>query len=106
MELSVEEKFNDDLWYILQKIRKQSLYSTARENITYGIAQGFFGTPYNDDEEAMMKKLHEWGVITLEETDGEFCFIEDREMIFTIKKKKNKIFIFFLLFFYYIFIKK
>lgn len=85
MEPSVEEKFNDDLWYILQKIRKQSLYSKARENITYEIPQGFFGTPYNDDEEAMMKKLYEWGVITLEETNGEFCFIEDRSMIFTIK---------------------
>ncbi len=90
MEPSVEQKFNDDLWYVLQKIRKHVLYGTTKKDTKYPIIQGFFGTPYNDDEEAMMEKLHEWSVITLEEQNGVFSFIEDELRVFIIKSINPK----------------
>lgn len=90
MEPSVEEKFNDDLWYVLQKIRKHVLYGTTKKDTKYPIVQGFFGTPYNEDEKAMMEKLHEWGVIALEEQNGALSFIEDKLRIFIIKSINPK----------------
>lgn len=95
---SLEENFNNDLWYVLQKIRKQFLYKTQDKNATYSIVQGFFGRPYNDDEKSMMEKLHEWDAILLEENNGVLSFAEDGKIIFNIKETKPKFVLMYRLF--------
>ncbi len=77
-----EENFNNDLWYVLKKIREKSLYTKYGEDIRYSVTFGFFGRPYNDAEIAMVKKLGEWKVIELTDPDG---FESDGEHVFSFK---------------------
>lgn len=83
-----EENFNNDLWYVLKKIREKSLYTKYGDDIRYSITLGFFGRPYNDAEIAMVKKLGEWKVVALaDHPDG---FEGDGEHIFLFKTVSPK----------------
>ncbi len=90
MELSPEEKFNHDLWYVLQAIRKQSLYTVGGQNIKYRTILMSNGGPHKDDQKAIIEKLNEWGAITLGEKNGEFGRIEDGLRVFYIKSTNPK----------------
>jgi hypothetical protein len=86
-----EESFNEDLWYVLQKLKKQILYNGHKPPITYSITQGFFGKPYNDEEEALVEKLHAWGIIIIEEqNDGTLSSDYDGSVFFRIEKISQK----------------
>lgn len=77
--ISPEENFNNDLAYVLKKIKEKSLYTKYGEDIRYEIVHGFFGKPYNDDEVAIVRKLDEWKIITLLKSDPESGYVDAME---------------------------
>lgn len=66
--MTPEEKFNRDAWYVLRRIKEKSLYTRRGDPIEYWVDFDSIvaGSPLAADEEAILKKLEEWGAITID----------------------------------------
>jgi len=64
-----EEKFDEDVWFVLKKIKERSLYTETGKLIPYFViskSSEFFNYPIStEDHVAVLKKLREQGVIKL-----------------------------------------
>ena len=66
------EKFNKDLWYVLEHIKERSLYTKEGDAISYTIYFDTIvpGCPSAEDEVAILEKLEEWQAIKMRNPDG------------------------------------
>lgn len=69
-----EEKFDNDVWHVLKKIKERSLYTEAGKPISYFVISepsDFFNPQISPDNEiAVLRKLNEQGVIKLTNPDS------------------------------------
>ncbi len=76
MNLTPEEKFRKDVRVVLRQIKEKQLYTTKKKLIEYSI--GYYGSsnlPISpDSEEAIIKKLDEWGAIEIREIERDETF--------------------------------
>lgn len=70
--MTPEEKINKERWYVLRKIREESLRTKIDELIKYWVDFSFTGgdNPSGKDEVATLEKLEEFGVIKILNPDG------------------------------------
>lgn len=69
----LEKKFDADVWYVLQKIKKSALYGNTRKDIEYRIlTPSITGerSPSPFDELGIMGKLVEWGAVKYKEPNS------------------------------------
>ena len=71
-----EEKFNQDVWYVLRQIKERALYTRKGDPIEYWVDFGFFDAtgsiPPAKDEVAILRKLDEWGAIKIKSGGWEY----------------------------------
>ncbi|MFH1196609.1 MAG: hypothetical protein V1720_12980 [bacterium] len=66
MELSQEEKINNDNWYVVKKIRKMSLRTRVNDPIPYWVYSGMItGGIEPADEVQALRNLEKLGVIKI-----------------------------------------
>ncbi|MEK7519713.1 MAG: hypothetical protein AAB581_00500 [Patescibacteria group bacterium] len=72
--MTPEEKFNQNVWYVLRQIKERSLYTKKGNPILYWVDFGFFDTtgssPSATDKAAILEKLEEWGAIKIQNRGG------------------------------------
>jgi hypothetical protein len=74
----IEEKFNKEVGFVLHKIKEQALYTAKYSPIVYYINLLSMATnPLPEREGALLKKIEEWGGITLTGEDA----VPDKIMI-------------------------
>lgn len=65
--MTPEKKFNQDVWYVLQEIKKKSLYGADNKSVSYEI--NFYviasGCPSGKEEIAILEKLQQWQAIKI-----------------------------------------
>jgi len=67
-----EEKFNKDVWHVLERIKKGSLYAKEGQPTSYSVNPNLaaIGYPSATDEIAILGKLEEWGAIKIKNQGG------------------------------------
>lgn len=74
--MSPQEKFNRDIWYVLQQLKQKSFYIKTGGTISYAVNYGFFdltgGSPSAEEESLILEKLEELGVIKIRNKGWEY----------------------------------
>jgi len=65
--MTPEKNFNQDVWYVLQEIRKKSLYAADNKFVSYEISSSVVavGYPLEQEEIAILGKLRQWQAIKI-----------------------------------------
>ncbi len=105
MNLTPEEKFNQDVWWILQEIKKEQLATPKGEKVYFslrvlpktssiGRKDVDYGFPQADTQRKILHKLKEWKVLDLQPTGMYFDdpFSEPMAYLLTILKKFDELY--------------
>ncbi len=75
--MTPEEKFNQDVWCVLKRVKERSLYTRKDSPIDYWVDFDFYaaGYPSAAEEAAVLGKLEEWGVIKIHNRGGTWDYM-------------------------------
>ena len=105
--MTPEEKFNQDVWWILQEIKKEQLATPKGEKVYFSLRvlpktssirrkDVDYGFPQADTQRKLLYKLKEWKALDLQPTgadlDNIFSFNPATSYLLTILKKFDEIY--------------
>ena len=72
--MNSEEKVKKEIWYVLKRLKEESLRTTKSELIEYWVHFDFLGGegPAAKDEEKILYKLEEFGAIKINDSSWEY----------------------------------
>ena len=101
MNLTPEEKFNQEVWWILQEIKKEQLSTPKGEKVEFSVRLSSKQSKKTDNsppsarvQKKLLHKLKEWKALNLEPTGIYFDdpFTEPTAYLLTILEKFNKLY--------------
>jgi len=105
MNLTPEEKFNQEVWWVLQEIKKEQLATPKGEKVYFSLRtlpktasirrkDVDYGFPQADTQRKLLYKLKEWKALNLEPTGLYFDdpFSEPTAYLLTILKKFDELY--------------
>lgn len=99
MTMTPEEKFNNNVWWILQEIKKEKLLTPKEEKVHFSLRKlpktssvkkiSTYGIPPLETQRKLLYKLKEWGILELQPTGFFISDISDAtEYFLTIYQPK------------------
>lgn len=68
--MTPEQKFNNNVWSVLQKVREKSLYTKKGDLLEFWVEFGFYTKSSGQEIQGILEKLEEWGAIKIHDKGG------------------------------------